>query len=44
MEVRYIKNRDVKKNCAENDPASKRRHILDGIADYSTTQLGGMTQ
>ncbi len=35
MEARYKKD---KKNCAENDPASKRRHILDGIADYSTTQ------
>ncbi len=46
MEARYKKDSDVKIIHVENDPASKRRHILDGIADLfnNTTQPGGMTQ
>ncbi len=44
MEARYNKDRDVKKIHVENDPASKRGHILNRITNLfnNTTQPGGM--
>ncbi len=46
MEARYKKESERHKNVyIENDPASKREHILDRIATLfsDTTQPGGMT-
>ncbi len=46
MEARYKKESERHKNVyIENDPASKREHILDRIATLfnNTTQPGGMT-
>ncbi len=46
MEARYQKDSENYKNVhVENDPASKREHILDRIATLfnNTTQPGGMT-
>ncbi len=46
IEARYQKDSERAKNVhIENDPASKREHILDRIATLfnTTTQPGGMT-